>query len=281
MAAPTAQSPAGWLLENLSASLAHIMESLAGARPVVSFRLAEDPAREVKAVPPPGGLWWEQPLSLEDKPALWVGAPTQAWREIGAQVLRASGIEEVEDADARSTYLEVLGQSLSGLASSIGGRLGTEVSCEGGREVPDPPEAGARAEVELTLEGKPLPALQVMLGEGVLRALETASPGQELAVAGAPVPSARPGEPPRTLDLLMEVELPVSVSFGRAELPLKDVLKLTTGSIVELNRSVDEPVELIVNNCVIARGEVVVVEGNYGVRIKQIISPQERLRTLK
>ena len=85
----------------------------------------------------------------------------------------------------------------------------------------------------------------------------------------------------KTLDLLLDVELPVSVSFGRAELPLKDVLKLTTGSIVELNRGVNEPVEVIVNNCVVARGEVVVMDGNYGVRIHQIISPQERLRTLK
>jgi flagellar motor switch protein FliN/FliY len=49
---------------------------------------------------------------------------------------------------------------------------------------------------------------------------------------------------------------------------------------VELNRALSEPVEVIVNNCVIARGEVVVVEGNYGVRIKQVISRQERLRTL-
>jgi flagellar motor switch protein FliN/FliY len=73
----------------------------------------------------------------------------------------------------------------------------------------------------------------------------------------------------------------VSVSFGRAQLPLKDVLKLTTGSIVELNRTVEDPVELIINNCVIARGEVVMVEGNYGVRIQEILSRQERLRTLK
>ena len=86
---------------------------------------------------------------------------------------------------------------------------------------------------------------------------------------------------PRTLDLLMEVELPVSVSFGRAQLPLRDVLKLTSGSIVELNRTISDPVEIIVNNCVIARGEVVVVEGNYGVRIHQVISREERLRTLK
>jgi flagellar motor switch protein FliN/FliY len=82
------------------------------------------------------------------------------------------------------------------------------------------------------------------------------------------------------MELLLDVELPVSVSFGRAHLPLKDVLKLASGSIVELNRSVAEPVEVIVNNCVVARGEVVVVEGNYGVRISQIISRRERLRTL-
>jgi len=58
------------------------------------------------------------------------------------------------------------------------------------------------------------------------------------------------------------------------------VLKLTSGSIVELNRTVTEPVEIIVNNCVIAKGEVVVIEGNYGVRIHQVISRNERLRTL-
>jgi len=84
----------------------------------------------------------------------------------------------------------------------------------------------------------------------------------------------------KTFDLLLDVEMPVSVSFGRAKVPLKDVLKLTTGSIVELNRSLIEPVEVIVNNCVIARGEVVVVEGNFGVRIQQVVSRRERLRTL-
>src|SRR6266704_3265539 len=80
------------------------------------------------------------------------------------------------------------------------------------------------------------------------------------------------------LDFLLDVELPVSVSFGRAHLPLKEVIKLTYGSIVELNRSVSEPVDVMVNNCTIARGEVVVVEGNFGIRIKKVISRQERLR---
>ena len=84
-----------------------------------------------------------------------------------------------------------------------------------------------------------------------------------------------------TMDLLLDVELPVSVSFGKTEIPIKDVLKLTIGSIVELNRNVNEPVEVMVNHCLIARGEVVVVEGNYGVRIQQIISRSDRLRSVR
>ena len=83
------------------------------------------------------------------------------------------------------------------------------------------------------------------------------------------------------MDLLLDVELPVSISFGKTQLALKDVLKLTTGSIVELNRGVDEPVEVLVNHCLVARGEVVVVEGNYGIRIQQISSRQDRLRSLR
>jgi flagellar motor switch protein FliN len=105
----------------------------------------------------------------------------------------------------------------------------------------------------------------------------------EKAMAGSP--DAQDPESPalqrsRTFNLLMGVELSVSVSFGHVQLSLKDVLKLTAGSIIELNRTVDEPVEVIVNNCVVARGEVVVVEGNYGVRIHQIMTRQERIETL-
>lgn len=83
------------------------------------------------------------------------------------------------------------------------------------------------------------------------------------------------------MDLLLDVDLPVSISFGKAQLLMKDVLKLTTGSIVELNRSVSEQVEVLVNQCLIARGEVVVVDGNYGVKIQQIVNAEERLRGLR
>jgi flagellar motor switch protein FliN/FliY len=97
-----------------------------------------------------------------------------------------------------------------------------------------------------------------------------------------PAMEGTPNVPPNgsgTLELLLDVELPVRVSFGKAQMPLQQVLKWTTGSIVELESAVNESVEVVVNNCVIARGEVVVVDGNYGVRIQQIVSRAERIET--
>ena len=82
------------------------------------------------------------------------------------------------------------------------------------------------------------------------------------------------------IDLLLDVELPISVSFGQTEMQLKDILKLGPGSVIELDRSVNDPVILIVNHKPVAKGEVVMVEGNYGVRIIEVESTADRLRSL-
>ena len=70
--------------------------------------------------------------------------------------------------------------------------------------------------------------------------------------------------------ILMQVEVPVSVSLGRTRIAMKELLGLTHGSVVELNEHLNEEVEVRVNNCVIAYGELVAVEGNYGVRIARM-----------
>src|SRR5260370_34641788 len=88
-----------------------------------------------------------------------------------------------------------------------------------------------------------------------------------------------PGQSSGTLGLLLDLELPVSVSFGKTKMPLQQVLRWTSGSIVELENAANDPVEIVVNHCVIARGEVVVVDGNYGVRIQQIVSRERRIET--
>jgi flagellar motor switch protein FliN/FliY len=80
------------------------------------------------------------------------------------------------------------------------------------------------------------------------------------------------------LEMLMDIPLKVSVILGRTRRQIKDVLTFTPGSIVELSAVIDEPVEVMVNGTLVARGEVVVVNENFGVRITEIISPRERLR---
>ena len=78
---------------------------------------------------------------------------------------------------------------------------------------------------------------------------------------------------PVNLKLVMDVELNVSLRFGQRQLPLRDVLELTSGSVIELDRQVDEPVELLLDGKVIALGEAVIVDGNYGLRVTEVPQP--------
>lgn len=104
----------------------------------------------------------------------------------------------------------------------------------------------------------------------------TGMPGQ-----GSPAFPALSQAEQRKLDLLLDVPLKVSVILGRTKRPIKEVLNFTPGAIVELTSLIDEPLEILVNGTLVARGEVVVVNENFGVRITNIISPEERLKQLK
>lgn len=279
-----------WLAEALAQHLGEALELMTGESAQVAWTTSE-------AGPPPEQTsWWRQSFSLASGAEIWIGAPEASWSEIGSHVLQAAGIEPASEADRKNTYQEILGQAFASLARTLSERVGREITAEEGGEAepPEPPETSAVVDLTLS-DGAPL-SLWAVFSRPLLAALEQPVAGEKNTSlvapeqeAGAPAPQERTaatasrssGGGGRTLDLLLEVEMPVSVSFGRAQLPLRDVLKLTTGSIIELNRTVNEPVEVIVNNCVIARGEVVVIEGNYGIRIQQIISRQERLRTLK
>ncbi len=88
------------------------------------------------------------------------------------------------------------------------------------------------------------------------------------------------GPPNQNLNILLDVKLQLTVELGKTELPIKKVLELTKGSIVTLNKAAGEPVELYANGKLIAYGEVVVIEDNFGLRITHITDPARRLNTL-
>jgi flagellar motor switch protein FliN/FliY len=277
-------SPARWFAEEWTALLGTVLESLAGERPKLACAppasdatlsaSSEEVAAQHGAI-----LWWQHRFPLPGEPSTWIGAPRNAWAQLAARVLGAAGVED--DSQARETYLEILQQSLGELSRSAGRRWDRQIDCTG-NEAAAGPEAAEFYLVEAAYPDATLPPLMVAIAGSPQDPPQQAAEPAGTAPAGAPAadPVTHPPQRSRTFNLLMEVELPVSVSFGHVQLPLKDVLKLTAGSIIELNRTVDELVEVIVNNCVVARGEVVVVEGNYGVRIHQIMTRQERLETL-
>lgn len=126
-------------------------------------------------------------------------------------------------------------------------------------------EAPAGTSLEIVLNGYEQP-LQVVFG-GTLEFPET--------------PDSRRAARSRTLDVIMDIDLPLVVRFGRTELPLRTLTTLGPGSVIDLGRSPDEPVEILISNRVVARGEVLIMGGNYGVRIQEVVSPAERARSLE
>ena len=84
----------------------------------------------------------------------------------------------------------------------------------------------------------------------------------------------------RNIDLLMDVNLPISIELGHTKMSISDILELGPGSVVELNKLAGEPVDVMVNYKIVAKGEVVVIDENFGVRITQLMTPEERLKLL-
>jgi flagellar motor switch protein FliN/FliY len=95
-----------------------------------------------------------------------------------------------------------------------------------------------------------------------------------------PVPEIALAEMPG-LELLLDIELDATLQFGSREMLLREVLALGPGDVIELDRHVSEPVDLVVGDRIVARGEVVVVNGNFGLRITQVAAPQLRLESIR
>ena len=85
----------------------------------------------------------------------------------------------------------------------------------------------------------------------------------------------------RNMDFLLDIPLNISVELGNAKIKIGDLLKLSQGSVVELNRLTDEPLEIFVNKKLMAHGEVVVVNEKFGIRMTDVISPSERIKKLR
>lgn len=190
----------------------------------------------------------------------------------------------VMSADHQDALGELFRQFAGAVATALKGLAGGEVSFKWLGLVPFPGEPAAQVGIQWNNPGLAPLTLLFQLSAPLVTALSpaasAASPVFELpAPTLPPAPLAQTRDP--KLELLMDVELDVTLRFGERQMPLRDILDLSAGSVVELNQHVQDPVELLVGKKVIARGEVVVVDGNYGLRVMEISSPLERIESLR
>ena len=128
-----------------------------------------------------------------------------------------------------------------------------------------------------------------MGGDDLAAMMDTSpAPAAPAPRAAAPAPAAHAAAAPasfgeysgKNLEVLLDIPLQVVVELGHTEMPIQKILDLGPGSVIELNRLAGEPINILVNGKLVARGEVVVVDENFGVKITHIISPMERLSQL-
>lgn len=219
-------------------------------------------------------------------------------------------------ADDKATLVDALNQSFSAYATALkqqwGGNLSVDqagVETEGARFL----EEVVSSEVQLRIEGMPearfihlLPVssvtqllrlttgesekgqeptldqsdLDVMVKSLAVEDKRPPVPSAGRAAEAAPPVAAPPVELPN-LDLIFDIDLMVVAKLGEVEMPLSEILKLGPGSILEVSKLVDEPIDLLVNNRLVARGDVVVVDEKFGVRIVEVVSARERIESLR
>lgn len=202
------------------------------------------------------------------------------------------GAVQLSDDDREALYellRQVTGVAATRLKPDFGklelAFIGPSTAAQDGEHVPFSAAAGSE-----TLH------LQISIGKDLRESLASAASQSKAAevvevaevkvAAIARPPSAPNGALTQTairegnLELLWDVALSLTLRFGQRELLLKEILELSPGTVLELDRQVDEPVELLLDRKVIARGEVVIVDGNYGLRVTEVASAAEKLACL-
>ncbi|HEU4419940.1 MAG TPA: flagellar motor switch protein FliN [Planctomycetota bacterium] len=116
---------------------------------------------------------------------------------------------------------------------------------------------------------------------GIARAGADLAATAAQAVAFGQLGAGKQGEQKRNLDLLLDIDIPISVEVGRAQMTLEEVLRLVPGSVIALDKKAEEPVDLRVNGKLVARGEIVQLDDSYGLRITQIVDREGRIESLR
>jgi len=252
---------------------ARAVEMSTGERPVLSQEPAEKNQIDEWDARRGELQWWEQETEDPQRFKTWVGAEGTCWTVLAG----GSGDRN----EATELFHEMLSQANQGAAAVLSSSFVSPVKFGAGSATPPGSLQALRlAKVNVAFRDAALPSLVVALEPKAAKVLN----GPEPDVPPSDLPLVQPAnpaivslkEPPPILDRLMDLHLPVSVLLGQAVLPIRDVLKIASGSLIELDRQLGDYVEVMVHGTIVARGEIVSIKGNYGVRIKEVISRKDR-----
>jgi flagellar motor switch protein FliN/FliY len=264
-----------------------------------AFKVEVESAEDAAGPPATEGVWLVfavgEPITVNQ--AFWI-SPSDA-TSLGQAFMgeTADPLASLTD-DHRDAVAELFRQVAGSAALALKAKVGRE--CEVrfvGAAAPGWAPV-ARARFRLVAEGRPPLALHIQLDSdlappqalvappaSVSNAVVPAAVPQPAAAAAAAGPepaaaAALAANEPRNLSLLLDMQLEVAIRFGKRELPLREILELNAGSVIEFEQQIVDPVELLLDGKTIGRGEVVVVDGNYGLRMTEISTAQTRMNSM-
>jgi flagellar motor switch protein FliN/FliY len=256
------------LIDGFVAELAAVVSAMLGA--VVTPKATNGKGKAAKAADP-----WVVRVNAAGAASrvLAVAFSRAAAGKLSARVMMMD--DDPADAEIADTLKELVQQAIGALSLKPIAK-GIEFTMQPDVESATVALAGATG-FDLPVDADLIVQIACAMEEG--EALDTAAATSADAAAAPSRMLAK--DIPENLDVILDIDLPLSVRFGHAELTLDALTRLGPGSLIELARLPDDPVELLVNGKLIARGEVVVVGGNYGVRVHEVVSAAERIRTLE
>lgn len=267
---PDNSSVSEWLAENWSNGLADVIATLASARPGVEFKLTLDPTSDAstKAEPAPSAAgqrgddcqWWHQMLDNLPQPAVWIGATPAAYGAIARSILLELGVDEPMESDINSTWLDVVAQTGNVLAQQIADRCQSPVTA-GPVLQTLAPLSTVKAFVEVGMVGSEVIRIQLGFSQALLDSL-AAPPDQPATVAvnHSRLPSAT-----------LSIQLHMTVTLGRTAVPLGNILRLSTGAIIEFPQLITDAANVLINDKLIAKGHIVILNGDYAVKLVSML----------
>lgn len=261
-------NPSEELSELEISAVSEAMNQMIGS---ASTSLATIMDRNIEITPPTTQIWYgHEPITIEgieqDQPIIRVAFRLTVENLIDSQIMQIFDSDTVKD----------ITSSLLGDSSET--------------QEPDP-QPDLSSEASLAKEAMEQTATTQPFVEPVVEPTPMSQPAMAQPAAEQPVTIQKPSfseiedrpsaSNPSNIDLIMDVPLEFSVVLGRTKRTIRDILSLSPGSVVELDKLAEEPLEIYVNGKLLAQGEVVVINENFGIRITSIISPTERVKNLK